>query len=172
MLYELTKAAHLLSLFVWIGGMVAVGIALRFPTGTDMKPLKAYDRAVTTPAMILALALGILLGVQGGWFALPDPNRSAAFRSRYQAAYGASPHPIGALAYDGVAAIGALVSQRGSNALTGAALTQNAGFQGASGVFRLRPDGTNERGLAVATIQNRQVVQLSPAPQSFGGAGF
>jgi len=113
-----------------------------------------------------------LPGVQGGWFALPDPNRSAAFRSRYQAAYGASPHPIGALAYDGVAAIGALVSQRGSNALTGAALTQNAGFQGASGVFRLRPDGTNERGLAVATIQNRQVVQLSPAPQSFGGAGF
>lgn len=68
MLYELTKAAHLLSLFVWIGGMVAVGIALRFPTGTDMKPLKAYDRAVTTPAMILALAIGILLGLQGGWF--------------------------------------------------------------------------------------------------------
>ena len=113
-----------------------------------------------------------LPGVQGGWFALPDPNRSAAFRSRYQAAYGASPHPIGALAYDGVAAIGALVSQRGSNALTGAALTQSAGVQGASGVFRLRPDGTNERGLAVATIQNRRVVQLSPAPQSFGGAGF
>ncbi|MGB6231670.1 MAG: hypothetical protein WBF53_16255 [Litorimonas sp.] len=33
-----------------------------------MKPLKAYDRAVTTPAMILALALGITLGVLGGWF--------------------------------------------------------------------------------------------------------
>ncbi|MEX0371138.1 MAG: CopD family protein [Tateyamaria sp.] len=68
MLYELTKAAHLLSLFVWIGGMVAVAVALRFPTGTYMKPLKAYDRAVTTPAMILALAFGILLGLQGAWF--------------------------------------------------------------------------------------------------------
>ncbi|MEM9342288.1 MAG: CopD family protein [Pseudomonadota bacterium] len=68
MLYELTKAAHLLSLFVWIGGMIAVAVALRFPMGTHLKPLKAYDRAVTTPAMILALAFGILLGVQGGWF--------------------------------------------------------------------------------------------------------
>ncbi|SFJ86667.1 CopD family protein [Jannaschia pohangensis] len=68
MLYELTKAAHLISLFVWIGGMVAVALALRYPALIHMKPLKAYDRAVTTPAMILALIFGILLGVQGGWF--------------------------------------------------------------------------------------------------------
>lgn len=68
MLYDLTKAAHLVSLFVWIGGMVAVALALRYPALIHMKPLKAYDRAVTTPAMILALLFGILLGVQGGWF--------------------------------------------------------------------------------------------------------
>ena len=68
MLYGLTKAAHLLSLFVWIGGMVAVALALRYPALIHMKPLKAYDRAVTTPAMILALTFGILLGVLGGWF--------------------------------------------------------------------------------------------------------
>lgn len=68
MLYDLTKAAHLISLFVWIGGMVAVALALRSPALIHMKPLKAYDRAVTTPAMILALSLGVLLGVQRGWF--------------------------------------------------------------------------------------------------------
>ena len=68
MLYDLTKAAHLVSLFVWIGGMVAVALALRYPASIHMRPLKAYDRAVTTPAMILALLFGILLGVQGGWF--------------------------------------------------------------------------------------------------------
>lgn len=67
MLYEVTKAAHLVSLFVWIGGMVAVAFALRFPAQVHMVPLKAYDRAVTTPAMILALSFGILLGIQGGW---------------------------------------------------------------------------------------------------------
>ncbi len=68
MLYNLAKAAHLISLFVWIGGMVAVALALRYPAVVHMRPLKAYDRAITTPAMILALLFGILLGVQGGWF--------------------------------------------------------------------------------------------------------
>lgn len=113
-----------------------------------------------------------LPGVQGGWFALPDPAATAAFSQRYQAAYGTLPHPIGGLAFDGIAAIGALVQQRGATALSTASLTQGAGFEGAGGVFRLRPDGTNERGLAVAQIRDRQVVVIDPAPRGFGGAGF
>ncbi|WP_299610362.1 CopD family protein [uncultured Tateyamaria sp.] len=68
MLYDLTKAAHLMSLFVWIGGMVAVALALRYPARIHLETLKTYDRAVTTPAMILALLFGIFLGAQGGWF--------------------------------------------------------------------------------------------------------
>jgi len=111
-----------------------------------------------------------LPGVQGGWFALPDPNRSAQFTNRFQAASGRAPHPIAGLAYDGIAAIGAL-AQSGQDLGRGS-LTQSAGFQGVNGVFRLRPDGTNERGLAVATITDNKVRVLSPAPQSFGGAGF
>lgn len=119
------------------------------------------------PAQTLALP-----GVQGGWFTLPDPVKSQGFKDRYTAAYGSSPHPIGGLAYDGIAAIGALVGQGKSDALTGAALTQGAGFQGVNGIFRLRPDGTNQRGLAVATIQEQKVVVIDPAPTSFSGAGF
>lgn len=133
------------------------------PVATQFIGLTRWD----IPAQALDLP-----GVQGGWFALPDPSASAAFASRYQASYGSAPHPIAGLAFDGIAAIGALVKQRGANALTGAALTQGAGFQGANGVFRLRPDGTNERGLAVAQIRDRQVVVIDPAPRSFGGAGF
>jgi len=113
-----------------------------------------------------------LPGVQGGWFALPDPQRTAQFNSRFQAANGNAPHPIAGLAYDGIAAVGALVKSNQREALGRNALTQSAGFQGVNGVFRLRADGSNERGLAVATIRNKQVVILSPAPQSFGGAGF
>ncbi|SFO23255.1 amino acid/amide ABC transporter substrate-binding protein, HAAT family [Roseovarius lutimaris] len=113
-----------------------------------------------------------LPGVQGGWFALPDPQRTAQFNSRFQAANGNTPHPIAGLAYDGIAAVGALVKSNKREALGRNALTQSAGFQGVNGVFRLRADGSNERGLAVATIRNKQVVILSPAPQSFGGAGF
>ena len=113
-----------------------------------------------------------LPGVQGGWFAMPDPALTQQFQTRYAQAYGGLPHPIGGLAYDGVAAIGALVKAGKSNALTTGALTQGAGFQGVNGIFRLRADGTNERGLAVATVRDKKVVIIDPAPTRFGGAGF
>ena len=113
-----------------------------------------------------------LPGVQGGWFALPDPAAFQAFQARYQAANGAPPHPIAGLAYDAIAAVGALVRSGRADALSREALTQPSGFAGVGGVFRLRSDGTNERALAVAEIRNRQVVVIDPAPRSFGGAGF
>ena len=113
-----------------------------------------------------------LPGLQGGWFALPDPNAAAAFSQRYAAAYGREPQPIAGLAFDGIAAIGALVRSGNRNALSGSALTQGAGFRGASGIFRLTNTGLNERGLAIAGIRNNSVVILEGAPQAFGGAGF
>jgi len=119
------------------------------------------------PAATVALP-----GVQGGWFALPDPGLSNQFQARYAAAYGSSPHPVAGLAYDGIAAIGALVRQGKADALTASALTQGAGFVGVSGIFRFLPNGTNERGLAVAQIRNNQVVVIDPSPRSFAGAGF
>lgn len=111
-----------------------------------------------------------LPGVQGGWFALPDPSLYEQYVQRYTAAYGTPPHPVSGLAYDGIAAIGALA--RSGGGLSAAALTQGSGFAGVTGVFRLLPDGSNERGLAVAEIRNNQVVVIDPAPRSFGGVGF
>lgn len=112
-----------------------------------------------------------LPGLQGGLFALPDQQMAALFESRYGTAYGEAPHPLAGLAYDGIAAIGALVSRGDAQALSRQSLTQPQGFQGTSGIFRLLPDGTNERGLAVAEVQNGQVVVRDPAPRAFGGAG-
>jgi len=131
------------------------------PAATQFIGLTRWD----IPSATLAMP-----GVQGGWFALPDPGLSAQFQSRFMAAYGTPPHPIAGLAYDGIAAIGAL-ARRGSG-FSAAALTQGAGFAGVGGVFRLRADGTNERGLAVAQIQNAKVIVIDPAPRNFGGAGF
>lgn len=111
-----------------------------------------------------------LPGIEGAFFALPNRGAVSAFESRYAAAYGGPPHPLAGLAFDGIAAVGALAG-RGSGINT-ATLTQSAGFQGASGVFRLLPGGTNERGLAVATVRNQQVTILDPAPRAFGGAGL
>jgi len=119
------------------------------------------------PAQTLALP-----GAQGGWFALPHPGMSAKFTSRYSTAFGQPPHAIASLSYDGIAAIGALVKSGNTNALTTAGLTQGSGFVGASGIFRFRPDGTNQRGLAVAQVQNNQLVIVDPAPSNFSGAGY
>ncbi|MCK4712920.1 MAG: penicillin-binding protein activator [Marinosulfonomonas sp.] len=113
-----------------------------------------------------------LPGVQGGWFALPHPGMAAKFKARYGAAFGEAPLPIAGLSYDAIAAIGALAKAGKSKALTRETLTQGAGFVGANGIFRLRPDGTNQRGLAVAEIQDKQVVIISPAPNSFAGVGY
>jgi len=113
-----------------------------------------------------------LPGLQDGWFAMPDPGLQEQFQQRYLAAFGESPHAIAGLAYDGIAAIGALVQAGKADALTGAALTQSQGFVGVGGVFRLLPDGTTERGLAIAQVQNKEIVVIDPAPRSFAGAGF
>ncbi len=71
MTYLLAKAAHIVSLFVWIAGMATVALSLRHPVSAFMKPLKTYDRTVTTPAMILAWGFGLFLAVRGGWFPQP-----------------------------------------------------------------------------------------------------
>lgn len=119
------------------------------------------------PAQTLTLP-----GLQGGWFAMPDTTMNARFKARYSAAYGENPHPIAGLGFDGIAAIGALVAAGNRDALSKTALTQNSGFQGTNGIFRLRADGTNERGLAVAQVRDNQVVIIDPAPRNFAGAGF
>ncbi|WP_298496105.1 penicillin-binding protein activator [uncultured Maritimibacter sp.] len=133
------------------------------PSAVQFMGLQRWD----IPANALTLP-----GLQNGWFAIPDPTLSTQFTNRYQAAYGQPPHPIAGLAYDGIAAIGALVKAGKADALTGTALTQSQGFAGVNGVFRLLPDGTNERGLAIAQIQNQKVVVIDAAPKSFGGFGF
>ncbi|WP_375174865.1 penicillin-binding protein activator [Pseudooceanicola sp.] len=146
------------------------------PFFAQLLPENGVDPAVTqyvgltrwdVPAQTLDLP-----GIQGGWFALPDPGLNAQFNARYSAAYGTPPHPLAGLAYDGIAAIGALVQQGNRDALTASALTQGAGFQGVNGIFRFRPNGVAQRGLAVATVRERQVVVIDPAPRAFGGAGL
>lgn len=112
-----------------------------------------------------------LPGVQGGLFALPDQGTITNFEARYQSVYGSAPHPRAGLAYDGIAAIGALAASGNANALTKDALTTRQGFQGTSGIFRLLPNGLNERGLAVAEVRNNAVVIVENAPRSFGGLG-
>jgi ABC-type branched-subunit amino acid transport system substrate-binding protein len=49
--------------------------------------------------------------LQGAVYAAPDPGPLSAFEGRYVTAYGEPPHELAVLAYDGVAAVGALIAE-------------------------------------------------------------
>ncbi|MCV6594323.1 MAG: penicillin-binding protein activator [Silicimonas sp.] len=155
---------------------VTSGTSGALPFLADLLPENGIDRAnaqfiglqrLDIPSSALSLK-----GLQGAWYATPSPALAQQFNNRYASVYGSQPNPIAGLAYDGVAAIGALLAQGGSDPLGTQALTQGAGFAGVSGPFRFFRNGTNQRGLAIAQIENNKVTVIDPAPRSFGGAGF
>ena len=123
---------------------------------------------------VSAEALGVP-ALQGGAFAAPDPNLVAAFDGRYRTAYGESPHELAGLAYDGIAAVGALIAQaraQGGSPFSTARLTQPAGFAGVNGAFRFSSNGRIQRNLAIIEVRNGQAVVTERAARSFDAVGF
>lgn len=157
------------AIFFTSGGAGALGLTTQLLLDNGVSPASQQFiglRRMDRPATMLTQP-----GVQGGWFTVPDTRLYSSFQSRYTAAYGTPPHPIAGIAYDGIAAVGALLKTGRNDALTIPSLTRSSGFVGVNGVFRLLPDGSTQRALAVATIRDGQVVEISPAPRSFGGFG-
>jgi ABC-type branched-subunit amino acid transport system substrate-binding protein len=107
--------------------------------------------------------------LQGGWFSAPDAAGFNSFADRYRKKFNASPTRAATVAYDAVALAAALVRTQGANRFTQQTLTNPSGFAGQDGVFRFRPDGSNERALAVLEVRNRAATVVSPAPRGFGG---
>lgn len=105
--------------------------------------------------------------IEGAWYAAPGATGFSNFSSRYRARFGQDPVRTATLAYDAVALVAALVKTQGPQRFSETALTNPSGFAGIDGVFRFRPDGTNERGLAVLRVTPSGGQVLSPAPQSF-----
>ncbi|WP_112320489.1 penicillin-binding protein activator [Oceanibium sediminis] len=110
-----------------------------------------------------------------GWFPAPDPATAGAFAGRYEAAYGAAPHPLAGLGYDGIAAIAALVAEAraegSSDPFSTTRLTKPSGFAGALGIFRFNGDGTGDRALAVFAVTDDTALPIDPARRSFGADG-
>lgn len=109
--------------------------------------------------------------LHGGWFVAPDPETFAAFAARYRAAYGTDPSPVAGLAYDGIAAIGALIRDARAagdgDPFSIDNLTNPDGFAGVSGIFRLRRDGRIDRALAVLEVGADGFTVIDPAPRRF-----
>lgn len=109
--------------------------------------------------------------LSGAWFAAPDASGFRSFADRYRTKYGQDPVRTASLAYDAVSLVAALAKMQGSQRFNEQVLTNPSGFSGVDGIFRLKADGTNERGLAVMEISGGAARVLSPAPKSFTGDG-
>jgi branched-chain amino acid transport system substrate-binding protein len=105
--------------------------------------------------------------LDGGWYAAPESSGFRNFSGRYRARYGQDPVRTATLAYDAVALVAALVKTQGAQRFSEQVLTTSSGFAGIDGVFRFRPDGTNERGLAVLRVAPTGGQVVSPAPRVF-----
>jgi ABC-type branched-subunit amino acid transport system substrate-binding protein len=106
--------------------------------------------------------------LRGGLYAAPDPSGFRNFSGRYRAKYGADPVRTATLAYDAVALVAALARTQGGQRFSSEVLTNPSGFAGIDGVFRFRPDGTNERGLAVMRVAPGGSQPVAGSPKSFG----
>jgi ABC-type branched-subunit amino acid transport system substrate-binding protein len=104
--------------------------------------------------------------LQGGLYAAPDPAGFRGFSARYRTKFGGEPVRTATLAYDAVALVAALARNPGQK-FSPDLLASASGFAGIDGLFRFRPDGTNERGLAVMRVASGGSQAVAGSPKSF-----
>jgi branched-chain amino acid transport system substrate-binding protein len=109
--------------------------------------------------------------LDGAWYAGPDSTGFRNFSGRYRSRFGQDPVRTASLAYDAVALVAALVKTQGKDRFAESVLANSSGFTGIDGLFRFRPDGTNQRGLAVLRVSPTGGQIISPPPKGFGGSG-
>lgn len=162
-----------------VGGDKPAADALFLPDTAEGLGLTmpALLQAGYNPARVTPLGTGLwndpavfrIQGLQGGLFAAPESAGFDRFAARYQERFGAPPARIATLSYDAISLAVALVRTQGSQRFSEGVFTNASGFSGEDGVFRFRPNGTNERGLAVLEVRGGGIAVASPAPKSFGG---
>ena len=96
-----------------------------------------------------------------------DTSNFEPFAQRYQTVYSSKPGVQAALGYDAVTLVSELIRQNGKNAFSNSVVENARGFSGINGLFRLRFDGTTERGLAIYQVREGKAELIAPAPRSF-----
>ncbi|GHF15621.1 penicillin-binding protein activator [Kordiimonas sediminis] len=114
--------------------------------------------------------------LRGAWFAAPANPGVTDFLERFERDIGRAPSRVATLAYDAVSLIAILTREADltgpDRPITNAKLMNPNGFQGIDGLFRLLPDGTNERTLSVLEITKDGFKVLDPAPAAFPLFGY
>lgn len=160
-------AARADAIFIPDGGdAVPEVVQLLTASGVDPKKIQLLGTGLWDDPRIFSTP-----ALDGGWYAAPDAVGYRNFSTRYAARFKQQPVRTATLAYDAVALVAALVKTQGPQRFSPEILTNPSGFSGIDGLFRFRPDGTNERGLAVLKVTPSGPQTISPPPRSFGASG-
>lgn len=154
--------------------------ALFIPAGADtlpaLAPLLPYSEVDTTAVKVIGTSgwdytgVGKEQALVGGWFSAPDPKGWTDFTKRYVETYGDVPPRLATLAYDAVSLAISLSNNAKGSRFTATTLTRSSGFAGVDGLFRLRADGTSDRGFAILEVQRFGNQVIDAAPSSFRSA--
>lgn len=109
----------------------------------------------------------------GAYYPGRDISKFNEFASRYQSKFGARPGVNAGLAYDAVTLAAEFVRLRGDGktAFSTNTFENSNGFQGVNGAFRIRSDGTTQRGLAIYQIRGGKGTLAEPAVGRFSRVG-
>lgn len=108
--------------------------------------------------------------LEGALYTGRDVTNFNAFASRYETTYNTKPGVFAALGYDAITLASSLIGSKGpTGAFQPASIEDRRGFAGINGIFRMKADGTAERGLAVYRVRGGAGTLESPAPTSFSG---
>ena len=161
------SAARADAIFVPDGAdAVATVVQTLAAAGVDVKRVQLLGTGLWEDPQVFSNAQ-----VEGAWYAGPETTGFRNFSARYRGRYGQDPVRTASLSYDAVALVAALVKTQGQQRFSEAVLTNASGFAGIDGLFRFRPDGTNQRGLAVLRVTSTGGQMISPPPKSFGASG-
>lgn len=105
--------------------------------------------------------------LDGALLAIFDQRSLGLVAERFKETYGRPLSSGAAYAYDAAALAAALLRTGGEGALSHTALTADTGFKGATGIFRLRADGSVERLFSIYRLSGSKLVLQDGAPEGF-----
>jgi branched-chain amino acid transport system substrate-binding protein len=135
--------------------------------GIDTKRVQLLGTGLWEDAQIFSTP-----ALEGAWYAGPDSTGFRNFSARYRSRYGQDPVRTATLAYDAVALVAALIKTQGAKRFSEEVLTNPSGFTGIDGLFRFKPDGTSQRGLAVLRVSPSGGQVIAAPPKAFGASGI
>ncbi|AWV04097.1 hypothetical protein DM992_24630 [Burkholderia sp. JP2-270] len=68
MIYLLLKAAHVVAVVTFVGGLLMLSVGVRIANLAVHREVRRWDRSVTAPALAIVWITGIAIALNGHWF--------------------------------------------------------------------------------------------------------